>query len=663
MPRQEHGAPAGPPAEGAPAALGAAAEIERQVESERIANLHALIPPTLVGGSAFACIVASILLPLAHPAQVLGWLAAKLIVAAVRGVDVWHYRRTSVPDRQSRRWRSRLFGGLWVDAVVWSLLPLLFLPTPDAIGNGLMVAAMVGVVSVGAFSLAAHRLASIGFMTLVLGPLAVQQLLIANRLSIATATSLAIFAVVLFVECERNHRRFSEMLRLRFENAAIAEDRRRALIHAEHSAAARTHFLASVSHELRTPLNGILGMAQLMADEDLSPMQRRSLQVVQHSAEHLVSVIGDLLDLSRIEVDRITLAPAPALVAETVHDVADLLKPVASEKCLAFQVAFHPSLPKVAVFDAGRVKQVLHNLIGNAIKFTSAGEIRVIVRKADAQTLSFEVRDTGEGIPPDALERIFEPFEQLATGAPARAGAGLGLTISRRLARAMGGDVTCRSVPGRGARFRFTIAYVATDEVPRPRRELPDEAPPDFRPSELEAPEGDVPLRGRVLIVEDNDVNALVVKGMLDQAGVASERVTDGRQALDAMEFREPDGSPRYDLVLMDCQMPELDGWAATRMWRERERQRSLVRAGGRQARAATGASAAAPPRLAIIALTASAAAGERERCLDAGMDDYLSKPFTRDDLVRAIRPHLVSAREAERAPRHPPVGESEARR
>jgi len=299
------------------------------------------------------------------------------------------------------------------------------------------------------------------------------------------------------------------------------------------------------------------------------------------------------------------------------------------------------------------------------------------------------VRDTGEGVPADAIERIFEPFEQASAVPASRGGAGLGLTISRQLARAMGGDVTCRPAPGKGARFRFTMAYVPTDEVPVPRREpLPPRPPaphapapapapspshrprqPDFADTEpmtmtlamttphLPAPAtaakaaarppavapGPAPRRdsgvgGRVLIVEDNEVNALVVRGMLDWLGVQSERVTDGRLALDAMKAQGTSSThPRFDLVLMDCQMPVLDGWSATREWRQLERERSRVRPG--EGRAGTPGK-----RLPIVALTASAAAGERERCLEAGMDDYLSKPFTREQLLEAIRPWLSRA-------------------
>jgi two-component system, sensor histidine kinase len=207
---------------------------------------------------------------------------------------------------------------------------VLFLPTSDAAINGVMVAGMVGVASAGVLALSAHRVASGAALILVLGPLIEQQALSATAVEHYTAATLLVYGAILFLESQHSHRRFTESMRLRFENAAIAEERHRALVYAEHSNAAKTRFLASVSHELRTPLNGIIGMTQLVAVEPLSTLQRQRLDVLRHSAEHLVTVIGDLLDLSRIEFDRIELNPQPTLIAQTVRDVTDLLQPVAA---------------------------------------------------------------------------------------------------------------------------------------------------------------------------------------------------------------------------------------------------------------------------------------------------------------------------------------------
>jgi signal transduction histidine kinase/CheY-like chemotaxis protein len=589
------------------------AAIERQIEFERINTLYAIAQPMLVGGIAFSILIGLLLSSSVSQALLALWLALKLLLLVLRIVDGRLFLRDRHRSLRMAAWKNRFFVGTILDSLTWGLLTVLFLPTSDAVINGVMVAGMVGVASAGVLALSAHRVASGAALVLVLGPLVEQQALSATVVERYTAATLLVYGAILFLESQYSHRRFTESMRLRFENAAIAEERHRALVYAEHSNAAKTRFLASVSHELRTPLNGIIGMTQLVAIEPLSTLQRQRLDVLRHSAEHLVTVIGDLLDLSRIEFDRIELNPQPTLIAQTVRDVTDLLQPVAEERGLAFEVVFDLGLPAAAQMDASRVKQVLHNLIGNALKFTARGGVGVAVSMADG-LLRFGVNDSGEGIPPTAIERIFDAFEQgPSSTAPARSGAGLGLTISRRLARAMGGDVTCRSVPGVGTTFEFTVAFRPTPKTPTPRPSLSEElaAAGQTSATRLERP-------GRVLVVEDNEVNALVVRGMLEQMGVSAELAVDGQKALARM------GQTAYDLVLMDCQMPVLDGWEATRIWRARE---TRLRQN---------------PRMPIVALTASAAAGERERCLEAGMDGYLSKPFTREALGELVDRYLV---------------------
>ena len=588
--------------------------IDRQIEFERVKTLYAIAQPMLVGGIAFSVLIGLLLAPCVRPALLAAWVVVKILLLTARLVDGRLFLRDPHRSLRLAVWKSRFFIGTILDSLTWGLITVLFLSTSSAIVNGVMVASIVGVASAGVLALSAHRVASGASLILVLGPLIEQQALAPTAVERTTAATLLVYGVILFLESRHSHRRFTESMRLRFENAAIAEERHRALVYAEHSNAAKTRFLASVSHELRTPLNGIIGMTQLVGVEPLSALQRQRMDVLRHSAEHLVTVIGDLLDLSRIEFDRIELNPQPTLIAQTVRDVTDLLQPVAEERGLAFEVVFDLGLPAAAQMDASRVKQVLHNLIGNALKFTAQGSVGLAVAMSGG-LLHFRVSDSGEGIPPDAIERIFDAFEQgPSSTAPVRSGAGLGLTISRRLARAMGGDVTCRSVPGIGTTFEFTIAFRPAPKTPTPRQSLSEEL---AAAGETSTPQ---PLRpGRVLVVEDNEVNALVVRGMLEQMGVNAELAVDGQKALARM------GATVYDLVLMDCQMPVLDGWETTRLWRARE-----TRLRQNQ-------------RVPIVALTASAAAGERERCLQAGMDDYLSKPFTREALGDLVDRYLVA--------------------
>jgi two-component system, sensor histidine kinase len=593
----------------------APAVIDRQIGFERINSLYAITEPMLFGGFAFTVLTGLLLASTVPRPLLVTWLVIKIALTIARLVDGRLFLRDRHRSLRQRHWRCRFVAGVVLDSVSWGLLALLCMPTDDPAINGVLLAALVAVASAGAIALSADRFAAGVSMVLVLGPLVEQQALTPTLLSRYTAAGLVIYGALLFLEARNSHRRFTEAMRLRFENAAIAEERHRALVYAEHSNAAKTRFLASVSHELRTPLNGIIGMTQLVAVENLSALQRQRLDVLRHSAEHLVTVIGDLLDLSRIEFDRIELNSQPTLIAQTVRDVTDLLQPVAEERGLAFEVIFDLGLPAAALMDASRVKQVLHNLIGNALKFTARGSVGLAVAMTDG-LLRFRVSDTGEGIPPEAIERIFDAFEQgPSSTAPVRSGAGLGLTISRRLARAMGGDVTCRSVPGVGTTFEFTIAFRPTPKTPTPRPSLSEELA-----AAGETSAAPVARPGRVLVVEDNEVNALVVRGMLEQMGIAAELAVDGEQALARM------CASAYDLVLMDCQMPVLDGWEATRLWRARE-----TRLRQKQ-------------RVPIVALTAGAAAGERERCLEAGMDDYLSKPFSRDALGGLVDRYLAAA-------------------
>ena len=590
----------------------APASIDRQIGVERIHSLYAITEPMLLGGFAFTVLTGMLLASSVARPLLVAWLVIKIALTTARLVDGRLFVRDRHRMLRHQHWKSRFSAGVVLDSVSWGLLPVLCLPTSDPATNGVLLAGMVAVASAGAIALSADRVIACLSIGLVLGPLIEQQALTPTPLSRYTAAGLVIYGALLYLEARKSHRRFSESMRLRFENAAIAEERHRALVYAEHSNAAKTRFLASVSHELRTPLNGIIGMTQLVAVESLSTLQRQRLDVLRHSAEHLVTVIGDLLDLSRIEFDRIELNPQPTLIAQTVRDVTDLLQPVAEERGLAFEVIFDLGLPAAALMDASRVKQVLHNLIGNALKFTAQGSVGLSVAMVEG-LLRFRVSDSGEGIPPDAIERIFDAFEQAPSHtAPPRSGAGLGLTISRRLARAMGGDVTCRSVPGKGTTFEFGIAFRPTPKTPMPRPSLNEELA-----AAGEASAAPVVRPGRVLVVEDNEVNALVVRGMLEQMGVNAELAVDGQKALARM------GQTAYDLVLMDCQMPVLDGWEATRIWRSREMRLRETR------------------RTPIVALTASAASGERERCLQAGMDDYLSKPFSREALGTLVDRYL----------------------
>lgn len=578
----------------------------RQVGRIQARTAHELIGVALSFALVTALAASVVLYPRVPHEALFIWLTSRVVLTGIR-ISYSAYVLRTWREGQGSLTLYRVIA--FLDGVVWGALGWALTPLQNLEVAVVTISVLIAVSCLGAYMLHVDMRSCITFYTPILVPNAFYALQRQDDLGVFCCVAVLGLYAVLLNESRRSNTRLSELILLRLNNEKMLKAQQEALRRAEQLNNTRNRFVASMSHEMRTPLHGILGLVRLLRAQQLDSTAVHQLDLIKGSGEHLVHVINDVLDFSSMEAGALPVHAEVFELAPLMREVTETSQAMALEKGVRLELCLNLPPGQTMHSDPVRLRQVLHNLVGNALKFTSVGHVRLLADLDDQRgVLMVSVEDTGIGIAEPDREKIFEAFHQ-AEGTYQRrfGGTGLGLTISRELCRAMGGDLTCRSVLGRGSVFSLTLPLVMVvgAEATVPKVETGSQWLPET-----------MPVSAHVLLVEDNPVNAMVAEAEIVRMGLTVSTVSSGPAALTWLQ------NHHADVVLMDCEMPEMDGMEATRHIRAMEH-----------------AQARSPVR--IVALTANGRDMYDKHCQAAGMNDYLSKPFRAEDMARVLSRQL----------------------